>query len=295
MESLIARLAAGEALGEADAARLAATTDILTLGMLADDARRRKHGAESTYVRVAHVTLPLADEALSLPPAAREIRVNADAALLASSLSALHDVVAAAGKVPVSAFSLADLESHARFSGTPLIELLHAIRHAGVSAIAEAPIDALGEAEAALEAVRHAGLSVARLTVLGQADAGGRVALIRRAVELQHALGWLVSFAPLPRRWSAASPTTGYEDVRQIALARLLADNIPSIQVDWGLYGPKLAQVALTVGADDLDAVSAVDDESEGRRRAPLEEVRRNIQAAALVPVERDGAYRRIG
>jgi aminodeoxyfutalosine synthase len=263
--------------------------------MLADDARRRKHGAESTYVRVANVTLPLADEALSIPPAAREIRVNADAALLASSRSALDDVVAAAGKVPVSAFSLADLESHARSSGTPLIELLHAIRHAGVSAIAEAPIDALGEAEAALEAVRHAGLSVARLTVLGQADAGGRVALIRRAAELQHALGWLVSFAPLPRRWSPASPTTGYEDVRQIALARLLADNIPAIQVDWGLYGPKLAQVALTVGADDLDAVSAVDDESEGRRRAPLEEVRRNIQAAALVPVERDGAYRRIG
>ncbi len=89
-----------------------------------------------------------------------------------------------------------------------------------------------------------------------------RVALILRAAELQHALGWLPSFAPLPRSWSAASPTTGYEDVRQIALARLLADNIPSIQVDWSLYGPKLAQVALTVGADDLDAVSALDDES---------------------------------
>jgi aminodeoxyfutalosine synthase len=92
----------------------------------------------------------------------------------------------------------------------------------------------------------------------------------------------------------AASASTGYEDVRQVALARLLADNIPSIQVDWSLYGPKLAQVALTVGADDVDGVSAADDEPEGRRRAPLEEIRRNIQAAALVAVERDGAYRRI-
>ena len=118
---------------------------------------------------------------------------------------------------------------------------------------------------------------------------------IQRAAALQHALGWLRSFAPLPRSWAAASPTTGYEDVRQIALARLLADNIPSIQVDWSLYGPKLAQVALTFGADDLDAVPGRDDESEGRRRATLEEVRRNIQAAALVPVERDGAYGRIG
>jgi 2-iminoacetate synthase ThiH len=50
----------------------------------------------------------------------------------------------------------------------------------------------------------------------------------------------------------------------------------------------------LTVGADDLDAVSALDDDSVGRRRAPLEEVRRNIEAAALVPVERDGVYGRV-
>jgi len=294
-ESLLARLAAGSALGDGDAAALAATTDILTLGMLADDARRRQHGTDTTYVRVADVVLPLIGGPPNIPPAAREVRVNTDVGSLASSLKTLREVVMAAGTVPVSAFSLADLQAHARGSGTPLVDLLRAIRQAGVASLAEAPVDLLDDAESALEAVREAGLGLARLTVQRQADAVARVALIMRAVELQHALGWLSSFAPLPRSWSAAAPTTGYEDVRQVALARLLADNIPSIQVDWSLYGPKLAQVALTVGADDLDAVSAVDDESEGRRRAPLEEVRRNIQAAALVPVERDGAYRRIG
>ena len=295
MERLMARLAAGEPLGEGDAAALAATTDILALGMMADEARRRRHGSATTYVRVADVTLPVAGGPLHIPPAAREVRVIADASSVGTSMEALHGVVMAAGNVPVSAFSLADLQSRARASGTPLVELLRGIRHAGVTSIAEAPVDVLDEAEAALEAVREAGLGLARLTVQRQADATARIALILRAADLQHALGWLPSFAPLPRSWSAASPTTGYEDVRQVALARLLADNIPSIQVDWALYGPKLAQVALTVGADDLDAVPAVDDESEGRRRATLEEVRRNIRAAALVPVERDGAYGRIG
>jgi len=295
MERLMARLAAGEPLGEGDAAALAATTDILALGMMADEARRRRHGSATTYVRVADVTLPVAGGPLHIPPAAREVRVIADASSVGTSMEALHGVVMAAGNVPVSAFSLADLQSRARASGTPLVDLLRGIRHAGVTSIAEAPVDVLDEAEAALEAVREAGLGLARLTVQRQADATARVALILRAAGLQHALGWLPSFAPLPRSWSAASPTTGYEDVRQVALARLLADNIPSIQVDWALYGPKLAQVALTVGADDLDAVPAVDDESEGRRRATLEEVRRNIRAAALVPVERDGAYGRIG
>ena len=294
-EALAARLAAGGALADADVDALSGTPDILTLGMLADEARRRRHGARTTYVRVADVALPTPGEPVAVPPAAREVRIVAGAAALASGLPALRDAVAAAGAVPVSAGSLADLQAHARDAGRPLVDLLRSLRHAGVSAVAEAPLDALDDPEAALEAVREAGLGLARLTVRHQADASARLALVRKAAALQHDLGWLRSFAPLPRSRSAASPTTGYEDVRQVALARLIADNIPSIQVDWALHGPKLAQVALTFGADDVDAVPAGDDEAEGRRRAPLEEIRRNILAAALVPVERDGAYGRIG
>ena len=295
IEGLLTRLAAGETLSDADAAALSGATDILTLGMFADEARRRKHGTRTTFVRVAEVELPARGSVLVIPAAAREVRVRAAAAGLESQLAALYGVVKAAGSIPVSACSLADLESHARAAGKVLLDVLRGIRGTGVMSIAEAPLDLLDDAELALEAVREAGLGLARLTVHRQAHAPARVALIRKAAGLQYALGWLPSFAPLPRSWSAGAPTTGYDDVRHIALARLLADNIPSIQVDWSLYGPKLAQVALTVGADDLDAVSAVNDDSEGRRRAPLEEVRRNIQAAGLEPVERDGSYRRVG
>jgi aminodeoxyfutalosine synthase len=109
--------------------------------------------------------------------------------------------------------------------------------------------------------------------------------------DLQHAVGVLRAFAPLPRRVNPAVPTTGYEDVKRVALARIVADTVPSIQVDWALYGPKLAQVALTMGADDLDAVSADDAAPDGRRRARLEEVRRNIRAAGQEPVERNGRF----
>jgi aminodeoxyfutalosine synthase len=81
--------------------------------------------------------------------------------------------------------------------------------------------------------------------------------------------------------------------VKTIAVARLLVDNIESIQVDWPLYGPKLAQVGLTFGADDVDGVSPLEETGEGRRRAPLEEIRRNITAASGEPIERDGLFRR--
>ncbi len=61
--------------------------------------------------------------------------------------------------------------------------------------------------------------------------------------------------------------------MKTIAVARLMSHNIESIQVDWALYGPKLAQVALTMGADDVDGVSPLEGDL-GRRRSPLEEIR---------------------
>ena len=67
---------------------------------------------------------------------------------------------------------------------------------------------------------------------------------------------WLTTIAPLSREQSVAVPTTGYDDVRAVALARLALPGIPNVQVDWAQYGPKLAQVALTFGANDLDRVS---------------------------------------
>ena len=83
--------------------------------------------------------------------------------------------------------------------------------------------------------------------------------------------------------------------MKQIALTRLIADNIQSIQVDWSLYGPKLAQFALTIGANDVDAVAAVDPGILGTRRSPIEEIRGNIRSAALEPVERNGRFEAIG
>ena len=69
--------------------------------------------------------------------------------------------------------------------------------------------------------------------------------------------------------------------------------DIPSIQVDWPLYGPKLAQVGLIVGADDIDGVVASEPGTLGPRRTALED-RGNIRAAGLEPVERDGQFVRL-
>ncbi len=142
--------------------------------------------------------------------------------------------------------------------------------------------------EIVFEEVNISGMALARLTVSRWPDVETPV-FLKQVARVQYQVGVIRSFAPLPRRTTPAAPTTGYDDVKKVALARLFLEDVASIQVDWALYGPKLAQVALTVGADDLDAVSPSDEAPDGPRRSPLQDVCRNIRAAGFEPVERNG------
>ena len=274
---------------EAELSTLAATHDIINLGMVADDLRRQRHGTRTTFVRVAdlgvEVGAPVAHSA-----AAGELRISGIAPSRAAAVARVREVAAAADGAAVSAFSLADLEQLAAREGVTLRALLEELRAAGLELVAEAPVDRLQNARRSIEEVNIAGLSLARLTV-DQAPSADPMPLLKMVADLQRAVAVVRAFAPLPRRVNPAAPTTGYEDVKHVALARIVVDNVASIQVDWSLYGPKLAQVALTVGADDVDGVSAEEETTEGRRRAPLEEIRRNIIAAGQQPVERNGRF----
>jgi aminodeoxyfutalosine synthase len=227
---------------------------------------------------------------ISWPGVPGEIRITGAPASRGAAMDRVGEVVALAGGVPVSGFSLADLEQLAARERVTLRALLEELRGAGLELVAEAPFDRLQDPRRSIEEVNIAGLALARLTIheLPSADVP---LLLKQVAALQHGVAVVRAFAPLARKLSAAVPTTGYDDVKRVALARLVVDNVGSIQVDWSLYGPKLAQLALTFGADDVDGVSAADDTTEGRRRAPLEEIRRNIRAAGLEPVERNGRF----
>jgi CofH/MqnC-like protein len=268
---------------------LAASHDIISLGIAADEARRARHGTRTTYVRVADVEAA-PGSALLIPPGAGEIRITGNPGSRAAAIQRIGEVVAAAAGKPVSGYSLADLEVLAAQERITLRDLLEQLRAAGLELVAEAPFDGLRDPKRSIEEVNIAGLRLARLTI-DQLPTNDLEALYKQIAALQYDVGVIPGFAPLPRKMNPAVPTTGFDDVKRVALARLFLEDIPSIQVDWSLYGPKLAQVALTVGANDVDAVSPIDDLSEGRRRAPVEEIRRNIRAAGLEPIERDGRF----
>lgn len=281
------RVSAGERLAPAEIDELASTPDVLALGMLADAARQRLHGSRATFLRVASCPFdhPLAER---VPPAAQEIRLTGVPESLDVAVSAIATARSVAGERTVSAFSWSDVE---RLSGgSTIAAVLEALRGAGLDALGAVPIDETADIRAAVGALKAAGFERVRLCVT-RVPAAERTALLVAAGNVQDELGVVTALDPLPTALQPFRPTTGYEDVRMVAMARLAAPAIPHIQVEWTRYGPKLAQVALTFGADDIYGVSASDDAPEGRRRAPLEEIRRNIEAAGFTPAERDGRF----
>jgi len=91
--------------------------------------------------------------------------------------------------------------------------------------------------------------------------------------------------------------TTGLLDIKNIAVARLVLDNFPHIKAYWQMLTPKIAQIALRFGADDLDGTvieekiyhDAGATTPQGMARSELQ---RLIREAGRVPVERDTLYR---
>lgn len=285
-EEVSDKLQAGLSLAESEIAALSQTRDLVRLGALADERRRRLRGDRTTFVRVSDVP---ASEVVgeTNPRHAGEFRLAGCPATTTLLLASVRQAVRAVGDVPVTGFALDELVDLCGGDAARFDDLVAALRAEGLAYIAEARLERTEDPVWVVRA-SAAGVPVARWTVCGR-EGGGVGALLRVARWGNDAS--LPAFAPLSRS-ATETPSTGYEDVRQVALARLLVDNIGSIQVDWRLYGPQLAQVALTFGADDIDGVSPRDSEERGPRRTPLEEITRNIRAAGLVPVERDGRFR---
>src|SRR5271166_3794006 len=91
--------------------------------------------------------------------------------------------------------------------------------------------------------------------------------------------------------------TTGLTDIRQIAVSRLLLDNFPHIKAYWQMMTPKIAQIALRFGADDLDGTVVEekiyhDAGATTPQGLTRQELVRLIEAAGRVAVERDTLYR---
>ena len=153
-----------------------------------------------------------------------------------------------------------------------------------------------------MEAVHRAGLTSNATMLYGHIETiEERVDHLINLRKLQDKTHGFSAYIPLAfhsqnTKLSHLPPTTAVDDLKNIAVSRLLLDNFSHIKAYWVMIGEKLAQVALSYGADDLDGTiieerithTAGAKSAKGLTREYLKNM---ISSAGFVPVERDSFY----
>lgn len=133
-----------------------------------------------------------------------------------------------------------------------------------------------------------------------------RVDHLLRLRALQDETGGFQAFIPLAFHAEGTAladrvphPPTAFDDLRTVAISRLLLDNFEHIKAYWISLGVSTAQIALAYGADDLDGTVRHEKiHHEAGSTAPevlsVAELESLIVEAGFTPVERDTLYRRV-
>jgi aminodeoxyfutalosine synthase len=217
----------------------------------------------------------------------------------------------------VKAFTMIELQQIARKAEKPLPEVLDDLKEAGLGALpgggAEVLVPRVHEElykkkldwRDWLDTARvahSAGLKSNATMLYGHIETlPERVEHLCRLRELQDETGGFLAFIPLafdPQNTQLAdvARSTGVDDLKTIAISRLMLDNFPHIKAFWMMITPPIAQLALRYGADDIDGtimnyeITHVIDQST-RQVLTMSQLLDMIREAGRVPVERDALY----
>ena len=133
-----------------------------------------------------------------------------------------------------------------------------------------------------------------------------RIDHLLRLRDLQDATGGLNAFIPLKYRnfgnsMSEIGEVPIVDDLRTLAMSRLILDNVPHIKAYWVMYGKQTTEMALAFGADDIDGT--IDDSTkiysmagadDQRPRMSVEEMHAMVERVGFRAVERDTNYNEI-
>ena len=128
-----------------------------------------------------------------------------------------------------------------------------------------------------------------------------RVLHLIRLRELQDKTKGFSAFIPLAfhsknTKLPHLPSTTAFDDLKNVAVARLMLDNFDHIKAYWVMIGEKLAQVALSFGADDLDG-TIIEEKithmagAKSAKGLTCSQIEHLITSAGFKPVERDSFY----
>ncbi len=224
-------------------------------------------------------------------------------------------------RVHLQAFTAVEIAHLAALAGLSVADTLAALREAGLGSLPGGGAEVFSprirqslchtklSPEGWLEVCQTAhrqGLRTNATMLYGHVETPEeRVEHLIRLRQAQDETGGFLTFIPLafhPKNTDLAhlTDTTGFDDLKNLAVARLLLDNFPHIKAFWIMIGPKIAQLSLSFGADDIDGTvieerithMAGAQTAQGLTRAELLHL---IREAGREPLERDTLYNLVG
>jgi len=227
--------------------------------------------------------------------------------------------------VHIKALTAVEIAHLARVERTSEREVLLALRDAGLTSLPGGGAEVFSTAVRATIAERkltgdewlrvhkvahELGIPTNCTMLYGHVEtAADRIEHLERLRALQDETGGFLTYIPLAyhpdhnelgeEMGRVGTATTGYEDLKNIAVARLFLDNLPHVKTHWPVVTPFLSQIALSFGCDDVEGTvvyERVYHEAGAHTdmHMPYLDLVRLIRGAGKRPVERDSLYQAV-
>ncbi len=216
----------------------------------------------------------------------------------------------------IKAFTAVEIDYMAKISGLGIEDILRELKKSGLDFMPGGGAEIFAEGIRnrlcpekisgdrwieVMEAAHRTGIKTNATMLYGhQEGIEDRVEHLLRLRELQDRTGGFQAFIPLayhPKNTEIGGfYSSGIDDLKTIAVSRLVLDNFPHIKAYWIMLGEKVSQTALLFGADDVDG-TIIEEKithmagamtGEGMTRDDLVHL---IRKAGKIPVERDAFY----
>ncbi|NTW04518.1 MAG: aminofutalosine synthase MqnE [Peptococcaceae bacterium] len=350
LRNIASKVIEGERLSFDDGLSLMKSTDLLTVGWLADIARKRIHGDKVYYILNRHINHTNVCKNLcdfcafgreEISPGAYTLSLDEIEAkaqeFSGRNISEIHIVGGLNEKlnlayynemlrrvrnslpgVIIQAFTAVEVEFLARINNISVKDVLLQLRESGLDSLPGGGAEVFSPRVRKIicpekisgkkwlevhETAHNIGMRTNATILYGHLETyEERVEHLISLRQLQDRTGGFLAFIPLafhPKNTRLDRPglgTTGYDDLKMLAISRLMLDNIDHIKAFWIMLGPKIAQVSLSFGVNDLDGT--VEEEkifhdagAETGQRLPQNELVRLIKSAGRIPVQRDTLY----
>jgi aminodeoxyfutalosine synthase len=220
-------------------------------------------------------------------------------------------------KIHLKAFTAVEIDYLAKLSGLSVTDTLKQLRDSGLGSLPGGGAEIFNATvrntlcaekitgDRWLEVIKAAheiGLKSNATMLYGHIETSEhRIDHLIRLRDLQDRTGGFQAFIPLSfhsqnTEIKKSAYTTGFDDLKTLAISRLMLDNFDHIKAYWVMLGEKIAQVSLNFGVDDLDGTVVEERITKAAGGATDGSITRDeivhlIKQAGRTPVERDTIY----